>query len=135
MNGQFRCGQINILLALTDIGPGDGGTYILPGSHKSNFSLPELQQEWAIRQNKGFVELPGAFEVQLKAGDALMFVDACCHGATARTNPGERRVVIYRYGVSWGSSRYGYTYSPELLARVTPEQRKILQPIAPRLPA
>jgi hypothetical protein len=25
-NGDFMCGQINILLALTDIGPGDGGT-------------------------------------------------------------------------------------------------------------
>ena len=30
-----------MLLALTDIGPGDGGTMIIPGSHKSNFQHPD----------------------------------------------------------------------------------------------
>jgi hypothetical protein len=44
---------------------------------------------------------------------------------------GERRVTIYRYGPSWGASRFGYEYSEALLARVTPEQRKILQPVKP----
>jgi ectoine hydroxylase-related dioxygenase (phytanoyl-CoA dioxygenase family) len=42
--------------------------------------------------------LPGAVEIYLKKGDALMFVDALAHGASTRTNPGERPVVIYRYG-------------------------------------
>lgn len=134
VNGKFRCAQINILMALTDVGPGDGGTYILPGSHKSSFPHPEFTLNWAERVEKGFVEFPGAFEVHLKAGDALLFVDACCHGATARTNPGERRVVILRYGVSWANTRYGYRYSDELLTRLTPERRKILQPIPPRIP-
>lgn len=134
VNGQFRCGQINILLALTDVGPGDGGTYILPGSHKSNFSHPEFTLDWSTRLDKGFVELPGAMEVHLKAGDALLFVDALCHGATERTNPGERRAVIYRYGPSWGNTRYGYRYSAELLARLSPERRAILEPIQPRNP-
>ncbi|MEZ0296237.1 MAG: phytanoyl-CoA dioxygenase family protein, partial [Candidatus Methylacidiphilales bacterium] len=35
VNGKFRCGQVNILLALTDIGPGDGGTVVVPCSHKA----------------------------------------------------------------------------------------------------
>lgn len=70
----------------------------------------------------------------MKAGDALMFVDALCHGASSRTHPGERRVVIYRYGVSLGAMRYGYRYSPELLARLTPARRTILEPITPRFP-
>jgi hypothetical protein len=42
--------------------------------------------------------------------------------------------VIYRYGVSWGNTRHGYRYSEELLARLTPERRKILQPVSPRIP-
>jgi len=131
VNGKFRCGQVNILMALTDVGPGDGGTAVLPGSHKANFTHPEITgQDWL--KNKS---LTGSIEVNLKAGDALMFVDALMHGATERTNPGERRVVIYRYGPSWGNTRYGYQYSPELLARLTPERRKILQPIPPRHPS
>jgi len=34
----------------------------------------------------------------------------------------------------WGSTRYGYRYSQDLLDRVTPSQRAILQPVTPRLP-
>jgi ectoine hydroxylase-related dioxygenase (phytanoyl-CoA dioxygenase family) len=133
VNGVFRCGQVNILLALTDVGPGDGGTVIVPGSHKANFMHPELDVSWQERM-KNKKPPTGAMEVNLKAGDALMFVDAIMHGASERTNPGERRVVIYRYGPSWGNTRHGYQYSPELLARLTPGRRKILQPIAPRHP-
>jgi ectoine hydroxylase-related dioxygenase (phytanoyl-CoA dioxygenase family) len=32
--------KVDMLLALTDIGPGDGGTMLIPGSHKSNFEHP-----------------------------------------------------------------------------------------------
>ena len=130
VNNQFRCGQVNILLALTDVGPGDGGTMVIPGSHKSNFAHPDFLKPFAER--KKMDQTVGAIEVHLKKGDALMFVDALSHGASTRTNPGERRVVIYRYGPSWGNTRYGYQYSQALLNRLTPARRKILQPIPPR---
>ena len=65
-----------------------------------------------------------------------MFVDGLMHGGGSRTHPeGERRVVIYRYGVSWAASRYGYEYSQALLDRLTPARRKILQPIPPLRPS
>jgi ectoine hydroxylase-related dioxygenase (phytanoyl-CoA dioxygenase family) len=131
VNGNFRCGQVNILLALGDIGPGDGGTLVIPGSHKASFDHPGLPASWSDRLTMTSPPA-GAQEVRLKAGDTLMFVDAILHGATERTNPGERRVVIYRYGPSWGSTRYGYRYSEELLASLTPQQRKILEPIPQR---
>ena len=134
VNGKFRCGQVNILLALTDIGPGDGGTRILPGSHKSNIAHPVFARDFGERSKDTDEVVEGSIEVNMKAGDALMFVDALSHGATKRTNPGDRRVVIYRYGPSWGATRYGYRYTEELLNRVTPEQRRILEPILPRPP-
>jgi ectoine hydroxylase-related dioxygenase (phytanoyl-CoA dioxygenase family) len=133
VNGKFRCGQVNILLAVTDIGPGDGGTLVVPGSHKSSFLPDDVRKMYLDRES--YKTLPeGSAEVHLKAGDALMFVDAMMHGATERTNPGERRVVIYRYGPSWGRTRHGFEYSQELLDRLTPERRKILQPDPRRLP-
>jgi len=131
-NGHFRCGQVNMLLALTDIGPGDGGTMVIPGSHKAHLEHPGVKPGWDETQRIDGVE--GAIEVHLKRGDALLFVDAMSHGASTRTTPGERRVVIYRYGPVWGSTRYGYRYSAELLARLSPERRKILEPVAPRMP-
>jgi hypothetical protein len=130
-DGLFRCGQVNILLALPDVGPGDGGTMVIPGSHKANFPHPGLG---GPDYQTPMDALAGAEEVRLEAGDALLFVDGIAHGAASRTNPGERRVVIYRYGVSWGNTRYGYAYSDALLDSLTPERRRILQPIPPRRP-
>lgn len=133
VNGKFRCGQVNILLALTDFGPGDGGTLIIPGSHKASFLHPEIPENYGDRGE--YKVLPaGAIEVHIDAGDAIMFVDALMHGATSRTNPGERRAVIYRYGPSWGTTRHGFRYSEKLLSRLTPERRILLEPMPPRLP-
>lgn len=134
VNGQFRCAQVNILLALTDIGPGDGATRVLPGSHKSNIAHPIFARSFDERREEEDEAVEGAIEVHLQAGDALLFVDAIAHGAARRTNPGDRRVVIYRYGPSWGTTRHGFRYSDELLARLTPARRRILQPIPPRIP-
>lgn len=131
-HGVFRCGQCNIILALTDIGPGDGATMVIPGSHKSNLPHPHAGNYDKLERMDA---LEGAVEVHLKAGDALLFVDGLMHGGSSRTNAtGERRVTIYRYGPNWGTSRFGYNYSTELLNRVTPAQRKILQPVEPVRP-
>jgi hypothetical protein len=130
-DGKFRCGQVNVIAALCDIDEGDGSTLVIPGSHKSHFPHPERVD---ADVNNRMDTLTGTVPVYLKKGDALLFVDGLMHGASSRTNPGERRVVLIRYGVSWGATRYGYTYSEELLSRLTPERRKILQPVPPNLP-
>jgi ectoine hydroxylase-related dioxygenase (phytanoyl-CoA dioxygenase family) len=133
--GRFRCGQINVLLALTDIGPGDGGTLVIPGSHKSNLEHPQVRQHPPFGDGGPMDQIEGTVEVHLHQGDALLFVDGITHGGSSRTNPGERRAVIYRYGPSWGATAYGYAYSQTLLDRLTPERRRILQPIPPCRPS
>jgi hypothetical protein len=128
-NGRFRCGQLNVLVTLRDIGPGDGPTMIVPGSHKQNLSHP-LVGDYA--RGDRMDDLPWAEPVYAKAGDALLFVDACLHGGSSRTTDGERRVIILRYGPPWSRPRFGYTLSDELLTRLTPERRRILQPMPPQ---
>jgi len=122
-NGKFHCGQINILISLSDMGPGDGTTMVIPGSHKSNFAHPETDDN-----NESADGVKGAVEVFMDPGDALLFVDAICHGSAKRTNSGTRRIVVYRYGPSWGNFRHGYQPSPALLERLTAERRNIVQP-------
>ena len=112
-NGVFRCGQCNIILALTDF------PHPLAGDYARGDRMDTLE---------------GAIEVHLNKGDALLFVDGIMHGGSSRTNPGERRVVIFRYGPSWGATRFGYEYSQALLDRLTPARRQILQPIRPLRP-
>jgi hypothetical protein len=132
--GRFMCSQINILLALTDIEPGDGGTMVIPGSHKSNFQHPQTKDH-AMKPAGASVEgTEGAIEIFMRAGDALLFVDGLAHGSAKRINEGTRRVVVYRYGPSWGNFRHGYKPSPALIKRLTPERRRIVDPQLPSPP-
>jgi ectoine hydroxylase-related dioxygenase (phytanoyl-CoA dioxygenase family) len=126
--GRFHCGQVNVLVALNDIGPGDGATMVIPGSHKSNLRHPQTVAVHKRDQQSSVDGIAGAVEVHLRAGDALMFVDAIMHGSARRTNAGQRRMTVYRYGPSWGYFRHDMLPSAELLARLTPEQRRIVMP-------
>lgn len=127
--GHFHCGQINVLMAMTDIGPGDGATMVVPGSHKSNIKHPETVPLEMRGDDISVDGVTGAIECHLNKGDVLLFVDAIAHGSARRTKPtGERRVAIYRYGPSWGYFRYPFRPSPELMERLTPERRKVVQP-------
>ncbi|MAE66977.1 MAG: hypothetical protein CMJ18_22180 [Phycisphaeraceae bacterium] len=130
LHGRFHCGQINILIALSDIHEGDGPTMLIPGSHKSNFAHPDYD-DFVMAPGRSVDGMEGAIELFMDAGDALLFVDAISHGSAKRTNPAMRRTIVYRYGPSWGSYRHAYRPSPELLARLAPQRRKIVQPVDP----
>ena len=135
---QWMVGQINILMALSDIGPGDGATTLVSGSHKSDLVHPVLldstDQFNIYRDGDPAANADGMVEVHLHAGDAVLFTDGICHGSAARTNPGQRRVMIYRYAPSHLQPRLNYEPSPAFLARLSPEQRKIVLPNPRRRP-
>lgn len=137
--GAWMVGQINVLMALEDIGPGDGPTVLIPGSHRATEAHPRLKRAGQgivaahdVREAAGTAY--GTREVYLKAGDALFFADCVTHGSAERVNPGYRRVVIYRYSPRFLRTRFNYELSDALLERLTPERRAILQPIEPRSP-
>ncbi|MEM7117850.1 MAG: hypothetical protein AAF614_35795 [Chloroflexota bacterium] len=89
-----------------------------------------------IEQRRWVDGIYSAIKVKMKAGDALLFVDAISHGLAKRVNGGNRRIIVYRYGPSWGNFRHGYQVSPELLERLTPQRRQIVWPqkFIPRTP-
>ena len=128
-DGKFHCSQVNILLALTDIGEGDGGTVVIPSSHKSNIQHPEYKTN-VMKKNKitSAETMTASKEIYLKAGDGLIFVDSLCHGSAKRVNKGERRIVVYRYGPSWGFFRHPYRPSKKLLKNLNTFQRQIVMP-------
>ena len=133
-NGRFNCGQLNILFAFNDIGPGDGATMVIPGSHKSKVIHPAFladgfSERWTESGGGSLENIPGAIEVHLNSGDAVIFVDALCHGSAKRINPGLRRTAVYRYGSAWNRTRWGYEPSPELLARLNPFARSIVRSV------
>ena len=128
-DGRFHCGQINILMALNDIGPNHGATMVVPGSHKSNIKHPEFGRATMTTEQGTSVDgITGAIEVHLESGDAILFVDAIMHGSARRAATGQRRVAVYRYGPSWGYFRHAYRPSADLLSRLTHRRRRIVMP-------
>ncbi len=122
-NGEFRCGEINIIIALNDWRSGDGATVVVPGSHKSNIIHPAFAT--ADAKPGGSAEnVEGAIEVLMNSGDALLFVDCMAHGSGKRVNPGVRRSILYRYGPRWKT----YRPAEELMKRLTPERQEFMNP-------
>ena len=137
--GEWMVGQINVLMALNDIGPGDGAPVLVPGSHKSTEIHPRLKVDGKGLVYDGVSGKPagtafGTQEIYLKAGDVVMFTDKITHGSAERTNDGYRRSIVYRYSPRYVRERFDYPHSDELLARLTPDQRKIIQPTSVRRP-
>ena len=137
--GEWLVGQINVLMALHDIGEGDGPPVLIPGSHKCTEIHPRLNVDGEGLVYDGVSGKPAGTavavkEMYLKAGDVLLFTDAITHGSAERTNPGYRRTVVYRYSPKYVRERFNYQTSEALLGRLTPERRTIIEPMAPRQP-
>ena len=129
--GEWMVGQINVIGALQDIGPGDGATTVIPGSHKSAMRHPLLQDQ-VYRSDDAAGKQVGMKELYMDAGDVLLLTDAMTHGSAARTNDGHRRISLYRYSPKYLRSRFHYVPSQALLESLDEEQRTIIQPIPPR---
>ena len=133
VNGQFRCGQVNILLALTDIGPGDGGTMIIPGSHKSNFTHPGYAERLGrdrARWMRWKAPSKSHLNKRRRAAVRRCAVARRFHAHQPRRAAGGHLTATGPPGAIPVTA----TSTPqELLDRLTPARRKIFQPIPPRL--
>lgn len=125
--GRWGVQYLSLIVALEDIGPGDGATVLVPGSHKSEIAHP-VQQMMTTEGSK----VEGAVEMHMKAGDCLLFNDSCLHGAAARASDGQRRVICFRYLPSNYRYRWRYTCSEELWQRLTPARREIMAAVGPQ---
>jgi len=98
-NGRSYAETVTITWQLRDVEPDMGGFAAVPGSHKTQYSMPP-----GIRtcdDTMGLVVQP-----VMKAGDVLFFMDGgCTHGALAWKNPIPRRGVLVKYqsrNSNWG---------------------------------
>ena len=73
---QIYEGFIVVAWALADAGPGHGGFCCIPGSHKSNYRLPQQ-----IADN--FEESPNVIIPDLPAGSVILFSESLTHGTAS----------------------------------------------------
>ena len=100
-NNEIHNGFVVVAWNLADTGPEYGGFCCIPGSHKSNYKLP--QQIAAAPEKMPCVTIPNA-----PAGSAILFTEALTHGTAAWNGKHQRRSLLYKYCVShiaWTSRR------------------------------
>ena len=122
-NGRFFNGLVSVAFELNDVSTSSGGFACVAGSHKMNFPLPE---DWRISQSQ--TEIHGCVDrVSAKAGDAIIFTEACSHGTVPWEGGEERCTIFYKYcphAVAWGPCFYNADNYGEL----TESQKAILMP-------
>ena len=110
--------QVKIHYFLTDLDNPDSGNFtVVPGSHNRPF--PE----------EGIPEGPyiaDAVQLCVKAGDAAVFPHALWHGVVGNKSTQPRKTLIYCYSHHCFRPFDYEKASPELLARCTPRQRRLI---------
>ena len=126
VDGRIFCGLTVATFALTDVPPGAGGLAVIPGSHKSNFRVPEDIRTFERAS-------PVVQQIPTRAGDCVIFPERLIHGTLPWQGPGIRRTLFFKYGpgsMAWEHQTY-FPPAPvdglaELADRLTPEQRRLL---------
>ena len=116
--GLFHCNFVKTLTNLTDLGPDDGGTAVIAGSHKIDAPANELIA--LAEEDRSLVH-----QVVAPAGSTLLFCETLVHATGPIRSDRERIIVITGYG----STMFPYwdhgELSPGFRERI-PEQLKVL---------
>lgn len=117
-DGLFHCNFVKTLTNLTDLGPEDGGTVVIAGSHKIDVPTQTLIE-------LAYDDPTLIHQVIAPAGSTLLFSETLIHATGRIVSDKERVIIITGYGASmfpyWD---YG-SLSDEFRSQI-PEQLKTL---------
>lgn len=89
-DGKFDLGLVTVTFPLVNEVGGDGGFCCVPGSHKSNYPLPDGWEDLTVPRTE-------VVDVDIHAGDALLFTEALTHGTARWSGATDRRAVLFKY--------------------------------------
>lgn len=102
-DGEFFNGLLAVSFELFDTHANDGGFACIPGSHKSNVTLPEPWRDLSQGVH------PPVTRVAARPGDAIVFTEALTHGTLPWSADAPRQTLFYKY------SPHGTTWSADFL--------------------
>ena len=89
-DGTMHNGLVVVSWNLVDTGPRHGGFLCIPGSHKSNYAIPE--EIMSAHDASEVVVVP-----EVAAGSAVVFTEALSHGTAKWTAKQQRRSLLFKY--------------------------------------
>lgn len=116
--GKVFAGLVRVVWEMNEVGPDDGGTLLLSGSHKSAFPRPANTQER---------DCPLYETYTCPAGSALVFTEALCHSGTRWNNTDRDRVSAFTCFNTVGSKWHRSSPSPEVIAAMPPKRQSLFR--------
>lgn len=128
VNGSVRSSLLGCNVMLVDHDEGYGGFCVVPGSHKSNFKMPE-----GMVDGEAYSEY--IVQPKTKAGDVVLFAEGTVHGALPWQAETQRRCCLYRfapatnsYGRSYLDDDNGKSWPKKMYDDLSDAERSVLEP-------
>ena len=115
-NGLFHSNFVKTLTNLTELGPDDGGTVVIAGSHK--IALPMEEIVACAYEDRSLIH-----QVVAPAGSTVLFAESLIHATGQIRSDRERTIIITGYTPPMFKADTGQEPSPEFLADL-PEHTK-----------
>ncbi|MGH2352108.1 MAG: phytanoyl-CoA dioxygenase family protein [Chloroflexota bacterium] len=116
----FHCLFVKTLAYLTDVGPEDGGTTVIPGSHR--LSRPQQEIIAAAMQDPQRL----VYQVRARAGSVLLFPESLIHSTTQIMSDTERVILVTGYTPPLLREWPGNEISPEFIASLPEALRPVV---------
>lgn len=117
-HGLYHCNFVKTLTNLTELGPDDGGTVVVAGSHK--IDLPVEDMIARAYEDRSLIH-----QVIAPAGSTLLFAETLIHATGQLRSDRERAIIITGYGSTmmpyWG----GAALTPEFVAKIPDHLRNL----------
>ena len=117
---KFHCIFVKTLAYLTDVGTGDGGTAVIPGSHKMAWPQDEMI-EAALADPKRLIR-----QIEAPAGSVILFAESLIHSTTEILTDNERVILVAGYTPTMLREWPGNEISPEFGAKLPDGIRQVI---------
>jgi len=109
------------LTNLTDLGPDDGGTTVIAGTHKVPVDVPQEAIVAAAMDDPSMIH-----QVEAPAGSTLLFYESLIHAAGIIKSQKDRLLILGGYMPTMFQAWNGYDPDMDFAATVSDEHRALL---------
>ena len=120
-NGLYHFSFIKVLTNLTDLGPDDGGTTVIAGTHKLQTDVAQEEIIAAALEDPSMIH-----QVEAPAGSTLLFYESLIHAAGIIKSDKDRLLILGGYMPTMFQAWMGYDPDPDFAASVSDEHRSLL---------
>lgn len=118
--GKAYSGLTRVVWELNPVRRGDGGTLLLPGSHKAAYPVPR-----SIMQP----DSPLWVDYECPAGSVLFFTEALTHSGTPWQRQDYDRVAVFNCYNAVNARWHNWEPHPDLLAAMPAKRRSLFRPV------